>query len=114
MLNDKRKALRRPIRYTAWLMLEADRLHGCVLSDVSDSGTRIDVEDPEKIPDRLLLLLSGNGLAKRKCRVVWRTARQIGVKLDRRFADPAQATLVPELDANVNAAEPVSDPAKDV
>ena len=114
MLNDKRKALRRPIRYTAWLMLEADRLHGCVLSDVSDSGARIEVEDPEKIPDRFLLLLSGNGLAKRKCRVVWRTERQIGVKFDRRFADPAQATLVPELDANVNAAEAVSDPAKEV
>ena len=114
MLNDKRKALRRPIRYTAWLMLEADQLHGCVLSGVSDIGARIDVEDGEKLPDRFLLLLSGNGKAKRKCRVVWRTARQSGVKFDHRFADPAQATLVPELDANVNAAEAVSDPAKEV
>ena len=114
MLNDKRKAPHRPIRYTAWLMLEADQLYGCVLSDVSDSGARIDVEDPEKIPDRFLLLLSGNGLAKRKCHVVWRRSRQIGVKFDRSFVDPAQATLVPKLDANVNAAEAVSDPAKDV
>jgi hypothetical protein len=95
MPKDKRKSLRRPIRYTAWLMLEADRLHGCVLSNVSDTGSRIDVEDAKTIPDYFLLLLSGNGSAQRKCRVVWRKPRQVGVK----------TTLVPKRDADTDAAK---------
>ena len=96
MLKDKRKSLRRPVRYTAWLMLEADRLHGCVLSNVSDTGARIDVEDAKTIPDYFLLLLSGNGSAQRKCRVVWRKPRQVGVIFERRLADGAKTTLVPK------------------
>jgi hypothetical protein len=105
MLKDKRKSRRRPIRYTAWLMLEADRLHGCVLSDVSDTGARIDVEDSKTIPDCFLLLLAGNGSAQRKCRVVWRKPRQVGVTFERRLADGAKATLVPKLNANTDAAK---------
>ena|SRR5450830_521793 len=105
MPKDKRKSLRRPIRYTAWLMLEADRLHGCVLSNVSDTGARIDVEDAKTIPDYFLLLLSGNGSAQRKCRVVWRKPRQVGVIFERRLADGANATLVPKLDADTDAAK---------
>lgn len=105
MRKDKRKSLRRPIRYTAWLMLEADQLHGCVLSDVSDTGARIDVEDAKTIPDRFLLLLSRNGSAQRKCRVVWRKPRQVGVIFERRLADGAIATLVPKLDADTDAAK---------
>ena len=103
MINDKRKSLRRPMRYTAWLVLAADELHGCVLSDISDTGARIDVEDSKPIPDEIMLLLSSNGAARRKCRVVWRKPRQIGVKFERRLADAERATLVPKLDAVADA-----------
>lgn len=108
MLNDKRKARRRPLRYTAWLALKAGQLHGCALSDMSDSGARIEVEDSKIIPDRFVLLLSGNGKARRKCRVVWREERQVGVTFERPLANSERATLVPRLDADmVAAATPV-------
>jgi hypothetical protein len=53
-MKDKRKALRRPMRYTAWVAVEGDQLHGCVLSDVSKSGARIDVDDSKAIPDSFM------------------------------------------------------------
>ena len=100
MINDKRKALRRPIRYTAWLALGPDDLHGCVLSDISDTGARLDIDDSKEIPDNFMLWLSSSGLARRKCKVVWRKPRQIGVSFARRINDTEHATLVPLLDGD--------------
>jgi hypothetical protein len=45
MIKDNRKAKRRPIRYTAWLVLAADRRQVCALWDISETGARIAVED---------------------------------------------------------------------
>lgn len=112
MINDKRNALRRPMRYTAWLALKAGQLHGCVLSDISDTGARIDVEDSTTVPDNFMLLLSNNGSARRKCRVVWRKPRQVGVKFGRRLADGERASLVPKLDTNTDGAKAPAEPAE--
>jgi hypothetical protein len=86
------------MRYSAWLVLDDNALHGCALSDISETGARIAVEDSETIPDRFILMLSGNGSAKRKCRVVWRTEKQIGVKFEMRLAAVDRASLVPHLE----------------
>jgi len=110
MLNDKRTARRRPIRYTAWLAPEPGALHGCVLSDISDTGARIDVEDSKALPERFVLLLSSNGSARRTCRVMWRKPQQVGVKFERKLPTNERATLVPAPDADsvaAMAAEPV-------
>ena len=98
MLKDKRKSQRRSVRYTAWMAREGDALHGCALSDISETGARIDVEDSEKTPDQFVLLLSGNGKARRKCRVVWRKPRQIGVKFEKRLAADDRAKMVVKFD----------------
>ena len=111
MLKDKRTARRRPIRYTAWAVPEPGKLHGCVLSDISDSGARIDIENSKTLPDRFVLLLSSNGSARRTCRVVWRKPQQVGVKFERRLPVNEYATLVPTLDADsvaAQAAEPAT------
>lgn len=120
MGKDKRKAVRRPIRYTAWIALEGNELHGCVLSDVSESGARIDTDQTKTIPDRFTLLLASNGSARRKCHVVWRKGRQIGVAFGRQIAGSRRATLVPMLEpdfgnANTEQTETAvfeADPAK--
>ena len=70
MINNKRKSRRRQVRYTAWLVLEGGQPHNCELSDASDTGARLDVEDSKIIPDTFKLLLAGNGSAQRTCRVV--------------------------------------------
>jgi len=96
-MRDKRKARRRPMRYTAWIVTAPNQLQGCVMADVSDTGGRIDVEQSDKIPDNFVLWLARNGSARRNCRVVWRQPRQIGVAFDRPVFDPEQAALVPTL-----------------
>ena len=42
------------------------------------------------------MLLTINGSARRKCRVVWRKPRQIGVAFEGRITDGDKATLVPK------------------
>ena len=110
MRSDKRKSRRRPLRYSAWMALDNDKLHGCVLSDISDTGARLDVEDVKALPDRFMLLLSGTGSARRSCRVIWRAPGQIGVAFERRLSDTAAATLAPKpnADAAIAKAEPES------
>lgn len=84
MINDKRKAVRRPMQYTAWIALADSKTpQGCVLSDISESGARLDIENAESVPDDFVLLLSRRGVPKRKCHVVWRNERQLGVTFER-------------------------------
>ncbi len=86
MNQEKRKGPRRPLRYTAWISLPSEKLHGCVINDISDFGAKLDVENAEGVPEKFLLLLSARGTPKRKCRVVWRDGEQIGVEFERPLA----------------------------
>jgi hypothetical protein len=94
------------MRYTAWAMLSANEKHGCVLSDISEAGARIDVEDSKKIPDHFFLLLSGNGKARRACHVIWRKPQQIGVHFERKLSSAEAASLAPSHDAGAKTVEP--------
>jgi hypothetical protein len=118
MRNDKRKAARRAIHYTAWIARKGQPLEGCVLADISDNGARLDVENPESIPDEFMLFLSNRGTPRRKCAVAWRTDSQVGVKFVappvantkgnpkvRAMIAARQAALQPAADADAKAAE---------
>jgi hypothetical protein len=89
MKNDKRKAVRRSMHYTAWIARKDQPLEGCVLSDISDKGARLDVENVEAIPDEFMLFLSIRGTPRRQCKVAWRTEDQVGVRF---VSPPAQKT----------------------
>jgi hypothetical protein len=89
------------------MALDSDKLHGCVLSDISDTGARIDVEDAANLPDRFMLLLSGTGSARRRCRIVWRAPAQVGVAFERRLSDTAAPKLAPRADADTAASPEV-------
>jgi len=66
-------------------------------------SARIDAEDAAIVPDRFTLLLSGNGKARRTCRVVWRRPRQIGVKFEPRAAGCEKEMVVPVIDPSSSA-----------
>lgn len=106
MLKEKRRARRQSLRYTAWVALTADQRHGCVVSDVSETGARIDVQDSKILPDAFVLMLTSNGAARRFCHIVWRKPTQVGVKFERSMAEATEATLAPKSDADVKAAPP--------
>jgi hypothetical protein len=111
-MKDKRKSLRRHTSYSVWLALDGDAQHVCALLDISETGARLEVESADVVPDRFLLLLSGNGAARRKCRVVWRNDRQVGVAFEPRLVSDEHVSLAPAFDADTpsNAADSV--PAK--
>ena len=76
---NKRKAVRRAIRYTAWVVREGgNEPTGCVVADVSNTGARLRFEATDAIPDDFTLMLSRRGVPKRSCHVVWRTPTEIG------------------------------------
>ncbi len=87
--RDKRASKRQPLRYTAWVALGAGERHGCVVSDVSVTGARIDVQDSDELPDHFVLMLTSNGAARRFCRVMWRKPTQVGVQFTQTLADAA-------------------------
>ena len=103
MNTDNRKSKRRPLRYAAWLALAADDRQVCALSNISETGARIDVEDGNALPDHFVLWLAANGSARRTCRVVWRKPRQIGVTFEQRLGETDRATLVPRQAADREA-----------
>ncbi|MGI8524882.1 MAG: PilZ domain-containing protein [Pseudolabrys sp.] len=60
----------------------------CALSDISETGARIEAENADQLPDQFTLLLSKRGTPTRQCRVVWREANQIGVEFESSPAQP--------------------------
>ena len=113
MQKDKRRSRRRKMRYNAVLIIEGEAQRGCVLSDISDNGARIDVETVDELPDRFTLLLSGNGSPTRNCRVVWRQPTQVGVDFGRRLPADERASLVPLMDEDFPAEGADATPAKE-
>jgi len=91
MIKEKRNARRQPIRHSAWVATTPKQRFGCLVSDVSDTGARIEVNDSTAVPDIFVLMLSSNGAARRFCRVVWRKPHQVGVKFAASFAEAANA-----------------------
>jgi hypothetical protein len=113
MHKDKRRSRRRKMTYSAHLIIEGNAPRGCVLSDISDTGARIDVETVDELPDRFTLLLSGNGSPRRNCRVVWRQPTQIGVDFGRRLPPDERIGLVPLMDEDFPAEGADATPAKE-
>jgi hypothetical protein len=113
MQKDKRRSRRRKMRYNAVLIIDGEAQRGCVLSDISDNGARIDVETVDELPDRFTLLLSGNGSPRRSCRVVWRQPTQIGVDFGPRLPADERTGLVPLIDEEFQTEDAESAPVKE-
>jgi hypothetical protein len=78
---DKRKNLRRAITYRAYIDFgDGSPAHECIICDASQIGALLETANPGTIPNKFTLALSVDGAARRKCRVAWRTKRQIGVE----------------------------------
>ena len=89
--REKRGGRRQPLRYSAWLALDAGQRHDCMISNVSQSGARIEVRDSSAIPDHFVLMLTSTGAARRFCRVMWRKPNQIGVQFAPSLTEAAES-----------------------
>lgn len=77
----------------AWLVLSPGERQVCHLFDISDTGARLELPDPDAVPDRFLLWLAANGSARRICRAVWRDGQQIGVRFEQRLPESTVAMM---------------------
>lgn len=77
-MPDKRIAQRRLVGYRAHLKLnDSGTLVECVVRDISQTGARLIVTSPSELPDTFSLFLSKD--VARRCRIVWRKEKQVGV-----------------------------------
>jgi hypothetical protein len=53
----------------------------CTVRNISDTGAALEVVTPLYIPDRFKLVVQSDGL-NRRCHIVWRKQRRIGVAFD--------------------------------
>lgn len=104
MRGDKRKARRHRLRRDAWVMLDAGQRCECVIN-ISDRGAHISIADSDALPDSFVLLLAENGATRRRCRVIWRKPREIGIKFESWLDDRIRAGVKPNTDAGVAAKE---------
>jgi hypothetical protein len=78
-----RKALRRDLTYQVWIAYgEKQRVVPCTISNVSQTGARICLPFNGDVPEHFLLMLSLSGRVKRRCKVVWRSALELGVSFE--------------------------------
>ncbi|TMJ00469.1 MAG: PilZ domain-containing protein [Alphaproteobacteria bacterium] len=84
MASNRRKSIRRTIAYRARIFASDGSWDmDCRVLDVSHSGAKLAVEQPAKLPQAFILALSMQGNATRRCRLVWTTEREIGVRFER-------------------------------
>jgi PilZ domain len=78
--KDMRKNARRHLHHAARILVGQKGLQrGCRISDISEGGARLILDKDGDLPDRFVLLLTANGGARRRCRVVWRRELDVGV-----------------------------------
>ena len=105
MRGDKRKARRHRLRRDAWVMLDADQRCECVITNISDRGAHIGIADSGALPDSFVLLLAENGTTRRRCRVIWRKPREVGIKFDSWLDERIRTGVKPRIDAGTAAEE---------
>jgi len=79
--NELRKTRRRHFDYSAKIRKDKDSpAVACAICDISEGGARLILKDDAELPESFFLVLSANGAARRRCRLIWRDGLAVGVK----------------------------------
>lgn len=77
-MEEQRKSQRTRALKGATIVFERDAAIDCVVRNLSKTGACLEIVSPLGIPDEFTLVILSDKV-KQQCRVVWRTARRIGV-----------------------------------
>jgi hypothetical protein len=78
--TELRKTPRQHFHYAAKILTDRkEPLRPCLISDISEGGARLLLDNNDELPDRFMLLLSARGETRRRCRVIWRKDLTVGV-----------------------------------
>ena len=78
--REARKSLQQP----GWITFEGGfAARPCVVRDMSPTGAKVTIDDPNMLPAKLRLALTRDARTGRSCEVVWRRGKSVGVKFVR-------------------------------
>jgi hypothetical protein len=84
MALTKKRDARKSVHQSGWITLDGGfAARPCMVQDMSASGAKITVDDPNVLPARLRLAFSRDARTGRACEVVWRRGKSLGVKFVR-------------------------------
>ena len=77
----KKREVRKSLRQPGWITLDGGfAARPCVVQDMSATGAKITIDDPNMLPAKLRLALSRDARTGRPCEVVWRRGKSVGIK----------------------------------
>jgi len=80
----KRREVRKSVYQPSWITLEGGfAARPCVVRDLSTSGAKLTIDDPNTLPAKLRLAFSRDARTGRNCEVVWRRGNTVGMKFVR-------------------------------
>ena len=80
----KKREVRKSLRQTGWITFDGGfAARPCVVQDMSATGAKITIDDPNMLPAKLRLALLRDARTGRPCEVVWRSGKSVGVKFVR-------------------------------
>ena len=80
----KKRESRKSVHQPGWITLEGGfAARPCVVQDLSSTGAKVRVDDPNVLPAKLRLAFSRDARTGRNCEVVWRRGKTVGVKFVR-------------------------------
>jgi hypothetical protein len=84
LLTAKKREARKSLSQPGWITLDGGfAARQCVVKDMSTTGAKVIVEDPNTLPAKLRLAFSRDARTGRACEVVWRRGKSVGVKFVR-------------------------------
>ena len=83
-LGTKKREARKSLHQPGWITLEGGfAARTCVVQNLSTSGAKVTIDDPNTLPAKLRLAFSRDARTGRNCEVVWRRGKSVGVKFVR-------------------------------
>jgi hypothetical protein len=80
----KKRETRKSLSQPGWITLDGGfAARPCVVQDMSSTGAKITIQDPNVLPARLRLAFARDARTGRNCEVVWRRGSSVGIKFVR-------------------------------
>jgi PilZ domain-containing protein len=84
LLSSKKRDARKSLSQPGWITLEGGfAARQCVVQDMSTTGAKVTIDDPNTLPAKLRLAFSRDARTGRRCEVVWRRGKSVGIKFIR-------------------------------
>ena len=84
MAATKKREVRKSLHQPGWITLEGGfAARPCVVQDLSSTGAKITIDDPNTLPAKLRLAFARDARTGRNCEVVWRRGKSVGIKFVR-------------------------------